>query len=182
MKKENLHKGRKFELSMEVGGVPFNYPGIVEESWGSLCLVKEMKAGPGGGFSDYGIYQIVKNGKDEEYLSAVEIDYSKNDIPRYTGNEVEVRARFTELVTLKILREEKIALLSEREQERQERILQAEKLRAEKILFFNTRIEGLRKVLKEKAGELPANELIADNEVRDMISDMATLNELKKLI
>jgi hypothetical protein len=80
MKKMNDYVGKSYPLVMGINGRPFEYKGVVIESYGNLCLVEEQRAYVQGKYNQYGIYRLVKNNDGKESLSKLVIDYSKSPV------------------------------------------------------------------------------------------------------
>jgi len=179
------YKNRKFTLCMNIDNAPFQYPGIVIESYGTLCLVREEKAYTEGRFDHYGIYRVVKNSKDEETLSDLMIDYGKDDdvFPVYGAPELEVRAKFADIVAQKKLKESEDQLRTERLVLEQKEKRKTEELRTINSGFINLKLSEANIELKELTeGQLVSELFVTDKKVRNLAIDIVVLEKLKLTI
>ena len=107
MKKMNDYVGKSYPLVMGINGRPFEYKGVVIESYGNLCLVEEQRAYVQGKYNQYGIYRLIKDNDGKESLNPLLIDYSKDFAEiKYSAPLPVVKAEFDRRVTtLKTLEE-----------------------------------------------------------------------------
>jgi len=178
----NGYKNRKFQLCMNINNAPFEYPGVVIESYGTLCLVQEQKASYEGRFNTYGIYNVRQNSKGEESLSDFMIDYGKDDdaFPVYAAPESQVRGMFADLVSRakeqESIKASQDSIKAIQTAERDKR----EKVKAENLEFINTRLSQVNVALKELAKTRTAKEIFKEG--HDLIIDTIVLGEIKKLL
>jgi len=174
------YKNRKFQLCMNINNAPFEYPGVVIESYGTLCLVQEQKASYEGRFNTYGIYNVRQNSKGEESLSDLMIDYSKEGLPVYSAPEPEVRAKFADIVVQKKLKESEDQLRTERLALEQEEKRKTEELRIANSGFINSKLSQVNDELKGLIKGQSVSELFADKKVRSLVIDIVVLEKLKQ--
>jgi len=169
---------------MNINNAPFEYPGVVIESYGTLCLVQEQKASYEGRFNTYGIYNVRQNSKGEESLSDLMIDYSENNdaFPVYAAPESQVREKFKFLISQRQEQEAaqclKDAGLSLIKAEKDKR----EKVKAENLEFVSIKLKEVNITLSETVKDRMAKDLFNNKELRALITDIAILEKIKNLL
>jgi hypothetical protein len=186
MSKKDLFKGRKFTLSMGIAGKAFNYSGVCLESYGTLCLVQEQKAGPGGRFNSYGIYTTGKDRDGNDQLHSLMIDYETklNAPPKYGAPQKVVKLKFDDLVMAAKLKESEDELrASQQARENEARAkLQADKER--KALEISNKRKELKADLILLSEGKALKVQLSDKKLRELAVETMLLNllhpEIKK--
>jgi hypothetical protein len=98
--KEGNYKNRTFPVSSPIGGGKINFPGLVLESYGHVCLVEEKKAYTQGRFRQLGIYKVMLYGVGEEQIVPMQIDYEMREgaPARHAAPDQEVREMYEKII------------------------------------------------------------------------------------
>lgn len=145
--KQDIYKGKRFNLSMGIEGAAFTYPGVCLESYGTLALVQEQKAGPVGRFDTFGIYTVGKDKEGQDQIHSLNIDYGKGgamDPVVYGAPKAKVKERYDSMVSAMQLKDSEAELrASQQAREAEARAkLQAEK--EKKALAISNKRKELR--------------------------------------
>lgn len=182
--KEDIFKGKKFQLTGPIGEGKIPYPGLILQSYGNVCLVEEKPAYTSGPFRQYSIGRVVKGNEGTEHLNPLVVDYETNPKlpPRYGAPKNEVFEMFERIVSKMRLRDSEDELKKDRAIKETLAKEAADNLKRGKFLFVKNRLLEIDQELKKLLDGSDIKNMSSDKNVLTLVSESGVLEKMKSIL